>query len=56
MREPLYFKETLRVVIYHRCESGVVVNSVYLIINYFRANPHYLKGAALKAVRAYFAE
>jgi hypothetical protein len=54
MREQLHFEESLGVVICHLCEAGVEVNSANSINNHFRAPPHHLKGAALKAVHEQF--
>lgn len=54
MQEPLHFEASLGAVICHRCESGVVVNSVNSINNHFRGKAHRLKGAALQAIHAQF--
>ena len=54
MREQLHFEQSLGVVICHLCQAGVELNSANSINNHFRAPPHHLKGAALKAVHEQF--
>lgn len=52
----LHFEESIKTVIYHVYNSGVVCNTPNLINNHFRSTPYYLKGDVLKTVHARFYE